>query len=130
MWFYAGVIELEPGDVLTGGFEPRREGEEPRKFVTTVGKKKLKAKHVDIVLYASTVLAEDGSNRLPAEPDNWEIVSINASPVDIDMPIDPVVLMHNHFGSDGGTATGLSDSDFVHMLKESFEFWKNKAMCG
>ena len=129
-WFYSGVAALEPGDVLTGGFESRRHGEEPRKFVVATGKEKLQARRVDVVLYASTVLAEEGTNQLPAESGNWEIISINASPVDADMPIDPIVLMHNHFESDGGTTTGLSDEDFVHILRESFLFWKDKAMCG
>jgi hypothetical protein len=36
--------------------------------------------------------------------------------------------MHNHFGSDGGTSTGLSDEEFVSMLRESFEFWQDKAL--
>ena len=61
---------------------------------------------------------------------NWEVVSINANPFDEQMPIDPNVLMHNHFGSEGGTDTNLSDEDFVAMLRTSFEFWKDKAMCG
>lgn len=96
-------------------------------FHDTVAEK-LSAKSVDVVLYASTVLAEEGSNELPAEEGNWEIISVNASPIEGEMPINPDVLMHNHFGSDGGTETGLSDEDFVKMLRESFQFWKDKAM--
>ena len=45
-----------------------------------------------------------------------------------EVPINPMTLMHNHFGSDGGTDTHLSDKDFVIMLREGFEFWKDKAM--
>jgi len=37
-------------------------------------------------------------------------------------------LMHNHFGSDGGTRTNLSDEQFVAMLKDSFIFWSDKAL--
>lgn len=127
--YYSGIAQLHKGTRLTGGFESRREGEAPRKFVTSVGATKLPAKHVDIVLYSSTVLAEDGDNHLPPEDGNWEIISVNASPTKDSPPIDPMILMHNHFGSDGGTATGLSDEDFVVMLRESFYFWKDKAMC-
>jgi hypothetical protein len=54
--------------------------------------------------------------------------SINASPTEGEMPINPNTLMHNHFGSDGGTDTKLSDSEFVAMLKTSFEYWKDKVM--
>jgi len=128
--FLSAVVELEEGDILGGIFKARRGGEFPRKSiqVTRRNGEKLTAVSVDIVLYASTVLAEDGDNELPAEEGNWEIISINASPCEGEMPIDPGVLMHNHFGSDGGTETGLSDEDFVQMLRESFVFWKNKAM--
>jgi hypothetical protein len=128
--FYSGVMQLSEGNVLVGNFESRRDGEEPRKVVTTEGREKLPAKSVEIVLYASTVLKEGGDNGLPAEEGNWEIISVNANPFDEEMPIDPNVLMHNHFGSEGGTATGLPDAEFVAMLRTSFEFWKDKAMCG
>jgi len=128
--FYSSVVELQEGDELVGGFEPRREGEDPRKFITILGGQKAPAQMVEIVLYASKVLAEDGDNNLLSEDGNWEIISINASPLAKETPISPMVLMHNHFGSTGGTATDLSDTALVAMLRESFEFWKNKANCG
>jgi len=129
--FFTSVVELQDGDRLVGTYSPRRPGEEPRKSVGVLSREKTPAAKVDIVLYASSVLAESGDNSLfPAEnKDNWEIISINASPTVADEPINPWALLHNHFGSSGGTATHLSDSDFVEMLKESFEYWKNKAMC-
>jgi hypothetical protein len=128
--FMSGVTTLTEGAELQGSFRARVPGEKPRKSVLAVDASKLPAKTVDIVLYASTVLSESGENELPAEPGNWEIISINASPTEGTMPINPDVLMHNHFGSDGGTATNLSDSEFVAMLRESFEYWRDKAMCG
>tara|TARA_Y100000385_G_scaffold89761_1_gene92355 strand:+ start:318 stop:896 length:579 start_codon:yes stop_codon:yes gene_type:complete len=128
--FFSGVRELNGGEPLFGKFESRREGEDPRKVIVTGSRDKMPAKSVDIVLYSSIVLAEDGSNELPAEEGNWEIISINANPFDEEMPISPEVLMHNHFGSTGGTATNLSDGEFVALLRKGFEFWKNKAMCG
>lgn len=126
--FFSGVVELKEGDQLIGTCRARKEGETPRKSVGVVGAQKLAAKSAFIVLYASSVLAEDGDNELPPKEGNWEIISINASPCEGEMPISPGVLMHNHFGSDGGTATHLSDSEFVTMLRKSFEFWKNKGM--
>ena len=126
-FFMSGVATLEEGDRLIGSFEARRAGETPRKAITATGKK-IPAKSAYAVLYSSIVLAEDGSNELEPVEGNWELISINASPVEGEMPISPNVLLHNHFGSDGGTATGLSDSDFVAMLRESFNFWKDKAM--
>ena len=139
--FYSGVVQLKDGELLGGRFESRKEGETPRKHITsgcssklshngnlvTVGGK-IPAKSVQIVLYSSTVLAEDGDNELPPEEGNWEVISINASSTEGEMPINPNTLMHNHFGSDGGTDTKLSDSEFVAMLKTSFEYWKDKVM--
>jgi len=133
--FYSGVVQLKDGELLGGRFESRKEGETPRKHITSgcsskfgVLGEKIPAKSVQIVLYSSTVLAEDGDNELPPEEGNWEVISINASSTEGEMPINPNTLMHNHFGSDGGTDTKLSDSEFVAMLKTSFEYWKDKVM--
>jgi hypothetical protein len=128
--FFSGVVTLSDGDRLTGVYESRKVGEDPRKFVVTSAEKQ-PAQAAEIVLYSSEVLAEDGDNELPPEPGNWEVISINASPsADKEIPIAPHVLMHNHFGSSGGTATNLSDTEFVALLREGFEYWKDKAMCG
>jgi len=53
---------------------------------------------------------------------NWELVSINAELFDEDAPIMPEALMRNHFGWPGGTSMGLTDSQFVKMLKWSVEY--------
>lgn len=126
--FFSGVVQLQAGDKLVGEFKARRDGETPRKSVGVVGAKKLPAKSAFVVLYSSAVLAEGEDNELPPEEGNWEIISINASPCEGEMPISPMVLLHNHFGSDGGTDTNLSDAELVAMLRESFLFWKDKAM--
>lgn len=129
--FFSGVIVLEAGAKLSGAFRSRREGEAPRKEIRADSplEKKMPAKSVEIVLYRSDVLAEGGDNTLDPSTENWEIVSINASPTEGEMPINPNTLMHNHFGSDGGTATNMTDSEFVEALREGFEFWSNKALC-
>jgi len=128
--FFSGVVQLTEGQELTGSYKARREGETPRKEVLAKDSVKLPAAQVDIVLYRSDVLAEDDDNSLEPTVNNWEVISINASPVKGEMPIDPIVLMHNHFGSDGGTTTNLSDSEFVEKLREGFKFWADKAMVG
>ena len=128
--FFSGMVMLQEGDKLEGGFDSRRKGETPRKWVAVPGSRKMPAKSVKIIVYSSVVLAESGDNTLPAEDGNWEIVSINASCVEGKEPINPETLMANHFGADGGTNTKMSDSEFVAALKESYDFWNNKAMCG
>ena len=128
--FLSGVAQLAPGQELTGSYKSRREGETPRKQVLAKGATKIPAVRVDLVLYRSDVLAEDGDNYLDPIKDNWEVISINASPVEGDTPIAPMTLMHNHFGSDGGTDTNMSDAEFVAALRAGFKFWADKAMCG
>lgn len=139
--FFSSTVELKPGMKLRASYWSRRTGEEPRlhvgvepPFKMYVGLDyeagKQPAKAVDIVLYASTVLAEDGDNELPAEPGNWEIVSINPRISEEEEPLKPETLMANHFHESGGTATGMSDGEFVAALRKSRAYWKNKATLG
>ena len=136
--FFSGTVPLVPGMPLKATYEPRREGEEPRLHVgyqppfTTrddgsifidYEAAKAPAVAVDIVLYASTVLAEDGHNQLPAEPGNWEIISINPRMCREDEPIRPEALIANHLHESGGTASNMTDSEFVAALRKSRAFW-------
>ncbi len=91
-------------------------------------KAKTPAVAADIVLYASTVLAEDNSNELPAVEGNWEIISINARLSLEEEPMHPGTLMANHFQDSGGTATHMTDSEFVEALRVSRAYWANKIM--
>lgn len=124
--FFSSVIQLQAGDKLHGEFKARRDGEEPRKTLHAVGQK-IPAKSVDVVLYSKAVLAEGKENSTDAD---WEIVSINASPEAGDLPIMPDTLMANHFKLSGGTATNMSDSEFVAALRQSVLYWKDKALVG
>jgi len=132
--FYTGLVTLQDGEELTGKFEARREGETPRKSIRAkavlrnVGKAivtKQPCKMVEVVLYGHEVLAEDGDaeSELP-----WEIISLNGYPTEEAAPIAPDTLCHNHFESDGGTATGMSAEEFEAAMEESFAYWKDKAL--
>jgi hypothetical protein len=126
--FFSATVTLEPGAQLHGTFESRRDGEAPRKTLRAIGQK-TPAKRVDLVLYRQDVLAEDGDHSTDeVSEDTWEIISINARPTDEEEPIHPMTLMHNHFGSDGGTATKMTPSVFEEELRRSFEYWADKAM--
>ncbi len=126
--FFSSVIQLKAGDKLEGEFKARREGEEPRKTLHAKGQK-LPAKAVDVVLYRKDVLAENKDNSTDAD---WEIISVNASPKEWwrELPIQPETLIANHFQLSGGTATNMSDAEFVAALKTSVLYWKDKAMVG
>lgn len=124
--FKSRVVELKDGDYLFGKFQKRREGETPRKKVGVLRNESLPdAKFVDVVLYSAAVLREDPLNVIDDDVD-YEIVAVLAKDIE-DEPIETEVLMHNHFGSDGGTATGMSDAEFVAALRKSFSYWKNRA---
>ena len=133
--FYTGLVTLEEGDILVGRYEARREGEAPRKNVRVKRFKrglcglyhngKLPAKRVEIVLYHHDVLMEDNDASSGAD---WEIISINGYPTYELAPIDPMTLMHNHFGSDGGTNTNMTAEEFESQMRESFEYHKDKAL--
>lgn len=124
--FYTSVCTLQEGDELRGKYTARKEGETPRKGVGVVGGQKMAAKSCAIILYRGDVLAETNERSTTAD---WEVISINASPTLEATPIMPMTLLHNHFGSDGGTATGMTDGELVTLLRTSMEYWKDKALC-
>jgi len=121
----SGVVQLYSGDKLTGVFRERKEGEEPRKSIWAAHSSKVPAKSAYVVLYRHDVLVETGENETDAD---WEIISVNASPTEDDPPIMPDVLIANHFQLSGGTATNMTNEEFVKQLKESVFYWKDKAL--
>lgn len=123
--FFCGLVTLKEGDELVGTYKARRPGEEPRKEVRVRGGSKTPAKSVMVILYHREVLAEGGEDQTGCD---WDIVSINGSPVEEAPPIAPMTLIANHFQLDGGTATGMSPEQFEVALRESVLFWKDKAL--
>jgi hypothetical protein len=121
--FFSPVVKLAEGMEITGEYKPRRKGETPRLNIRAKGGK-TPAVAVELDFYRKDVLEESGDNSTAAE---WELVNVRAMAFE-DEPMNPATLMHNHFGSDGGTDTKMSPFEFQAALRESFEFWKDKAM--
>lgn len=95
--FWSAIRLTEPGETLTTTFEPRRPGEEP--VLRTIARgKKAPAKHVEIILYHRDALKAEAST--DAE---WEVVSINASPIEGPIPMDPTTMARNQLEKVGGT---------------------------
>jgi len=138
--FFTGLVTLQEGDQLTGEFAARREGETPRKSIRKafvvpediderrqIGDHngKQPCKRVDVVCYSHDTLAEDND----AESEKpWEIIALNGYTTTESAPIAPNVLMHNHFHTDGGTATNMTPEEFEEALRVSFLYWKDKAL--
>lgn len=124
---FTGQVKLVEGDKLVGVFEARRAGETPRKTLRVFREnaEKVPSLAVDVVLYHWSTLKEGGDNETE---DAWEVVAFNARPTLAEEPIHPETLMHNHFGSDGGTDTGMSPEEFEAAMRKSFGYWKDRAI--
>ena len=123
--FYSSIVQLKAGDKLAGVYEARKEGEAPRKSTYSVNRNKIPAVAVDIVLYSHATLAENNEQSCEAD---WEVISVNASPIEGEVPIPTGALIANHLQLSGGTATNMSNDDFVALLRKSVEFWSDKAL--
>ena len=118
--FYSPMVKLEEGDKGIWDYAVRYGEEIPRKQESVVrpGAEKLPAGKVEVVLYSHALLAEKKENtNLDAD---WEIVSINASADGC--PIDPLTLLRNHLGLDGGTDHKLTDAQVMAQLRVSIPF--------
>lgn len=130
--FFTGVVTLQEGDKLQGTFVSRQKGESPRKSMTLdsgksdVASRKPPAVSVEIILYRDDVLAEDGEGT----GHEWNVISVNANPVEGTVPMQPGTMMANHFHDDGGTQTGMTDAKFVEALREAYFFWKDRTFIG
>lgn len=128
--FFSPVVQLSEGDKLVSTYEPRRPDEPSRKGEPRLpGGKKLPAVAVEVDVYRRDVLLEDEEPEALTGAD-WEIVNIRAKIVEGDEPMPIMTLLYNHFHTegDGGTASTMSAEQFQDAMRESFLFWKDKAM--
>lgn len=116
------AAEVASITMIESRFGARREGEEPFLSHVFIGADKSPAKHVEIVLYAKARLHNSGDNSTDCD---WEIVSINASPVPSPTPMDPVTMARNFLRQAGGTETKYSAADFAHAI----DFWSRHVLC-
>ena len=111
--FKSGVIELKPGDKLTGFYEYQfgREALGARKTVSVAGREKPADKFADAII---------------SDPNfkSITVLTIIASQ-QADEPMNPQAMMWNryHWGSDSS-----SSQEFDEKLSRAFNYWKNKAM--
>jgi len=121
--FMTSIITIDETTDLVATFEARREGELEHKVVRARYGKLTPATHVEIILYSHAALVEDDENSTDAD---WEIISLNASPVNGATPISVGALLRNYYGEVGGTDHGLTPEQFIEELRISREFWRDK----
>jgi len=136
--FYSSLVDLkEPSGSplsLSVVFEARREGEEPYLDIvannTDIILKKL-GKRADIVLYRRDVLIENDEQTTDAK---WEIISINVSPTEKEVPMTPMTRARNILEMEGGTSTKLeekSKEELIQLIEDMAEatvFWSQHAL--
>lgn len=110
--FFTSFVEVTEDTELVADVTRRREDEEPYIRVRAIGDKS-PAKAVKIVIYAHSVLEEDGDASTDAE---YEIVSINATPCPEEIPMDPVTMARNHLHRDGGTQGTFTADEFANAI--------------
>ena len=127
--FFSAITLIREGEQVIEGFRSRVEGEDPRPFREVVRSFKPVAKVVDLVFYNSVALAQDGDNIMELSPDNWELVSINASEDD-NMeapPITPNALHANFHNLSGGTETSMTQEEYDAQMVISKAYWDVRA---
>lgn len=127
--FFSAITLIREGEEVIEGFRSRVEGEDPRPFREVVRDSKPQAKVVDLVFYNAIALAQDGDNVSELSPDNWELVSINASEDEcIDAPpITPVALHANYYNLSGGTETSMTQEEYEAQMEISKAYWDVRA---
>lgn len=127
--FFSAITIIREGERVIEGFRSRVEGEDPRPFREVIRDSKPVAKTVDLVFYNAVALAQDGDNISELSPDNWELVSINASEDDnmSAPPITPNALYANYHNLDGGTETSMSEDEYNAQMKISKSYWDVRA---
>ena len=119
--FYCPLIKITSTTKLRAVFTKRRKNENPYIQIRAVAGKPLPASRVDFILYRYDVLAE--TNEQSTKMD-WELVSFNAIPGDIDkMPMGFVTMMRNQLSLPGGTKANYSTDEWA----QSVLFWQKHA---
>jgi len=134
--FWSSVVNIQQGlgdgsiKEIKAVFKPRQEGERPYLQIYAIGSKQ-RAKKVQVVLYRHDVLLEGNEQ---SQNSDWEIISINASPIDKDIPMDNTTRTRNVLKLKGGTDVRLGEKTaeelvaFVKDTAESSLFWSQHIM--
>lgn len=119
------TVVVNEDTIFQTTMESRVVGETPRKTTRAIVESLPDAALVEAILYNRSVLEEKDEPRSGAE---WDFITILTHPTDFPAPMNVGTLMANHFGADGGSNTLMSPEAFEKALKESYDYWKDKAL--
>ena len=118
--FYTSIVKLKETTELVTSFTPRLEGEAPFLSVEAVGDK-MPAASVELVFYSRNALEED--KWLEEAPEEFFLVSINASPYRFPTPLTPAAMCRNQLAMEGGTRREYTSDEWA----EAIRFWSTHA---
>ncbi len=110
--FVCGTVKVDENTQLHAAFSRRQAGEEAYIDINAVGQRE-PAVHAAVVLYsAATLLENDGAR---SGDTDWEIVSVQASPVDYE-PMRPLTMARNLLSKPGGTPCEYTAREFAEAI--------------
>ena len=122
--FFTSVVPVAQydGQHYTARVEARREGEEPVITMYASGKGKAPAKMVELIFYPLTMLHGEADTSKGGE--DWQLVSINASPTTEPTPMNPTTMARNQLNKEGGTFREYTPQEWA----EAVWFWSQHMM--
>lgn len=107
--------KAEKGEKVEAHFVSRREHEEHVLTLISSNKKYTPCKKATCVVYSHETLGKEATY----EDSDYEIVSINGSPLEMDVPQHPVSMARNSLNKEGGTEVHYTPEQWA----ESVWFW-------
>lgn len=113
--FMSPVIKVDGDTKLEATFGSRRDDEQSHLGIVAKGEAKQPAKFVEVVLYHRETLMEDPKEK--PGPEKWQVISINASPTEEEVPFAPIARARNILGLEGGTDAKLEEKSAEELIE-------------
>jgi len=128
--FLTSIVPNESVERFNVEYTPRKKGEKPVLKISSFGDK-TPAVYVEIVLYSHETLTESSEASCDAD---WEVISINASPINEAIPMNNTTRARNVLCEPGGTDPHLEQKtkeeliEFIRDTSQATMFWSRHTM--
>ena len=120
-YFYCPLVKINKKSRLVSKVVKRRSNELSYIQTRVVNGIRNISGKVELILYSHEVLLENNENSTNSD---WELISINSVPKEIDsLPMKPVTMMRNQLNLPGGTKATYSSDEWAR----SIFFWQKYA---